>query len=79
MTRRRMKMYYLKQKAIGLLMIIVSILSGFIDPELGGCMVFTVGLAGLALMTTRLMIWMDDFYFEVKERREMLESKGRYR
>ena len=79
MTRKRMKLYYLKQKAIGLIMIIASILSAFIDPELGGCMVFTVGLAGLDLITTRQMIWMDSFWFEVQERREMLESKRRCR
>lgn len=79
MTRRRMKMYYLKQKMIGLLMVIASVVSVFFDAELGGYMVMTFGLAGLGLMFTRQMVWMDSFYFEVQERREMLESKrGRY-
>ena len=63
MTRRQK--YFLKQRAIGLLAIVISVIFAMVWQVSAYIIMVPVGLA---LLFTRKMIWMDDYYKEVKER-----------
>ena len=63
--KNRRRNYFIKQKLMGLLMLILGVLS---VPFLGNAtaLVFAFGPLGLMLIFTKEMIWMDDYFTEVK-------------
>lgn len=67
MTRR--KQYFIKQKLIGVALIAMTVLSGFVLDYNFAMALFGVPV-GLYLICTRNMVWMDDYYYEVKRRGE---------
>lgn len=67
MTRRQN--YFLKQKLIGLGMIIVGIIITVLIEDAGVINYLTLPM-GLVMLFTKEMIWMDDYFFEMEERKE---------
>ena len=67
MTRRQS--YFCKQKLIGLGVIIMGII---VSLMFGGiCPAYIVATpVGLYMIFTRQMVWVDSYYYDVKERRE---------
>lgn len=65
--KNRRKAYFIKQKRIGVLMLILGLLS---VPFLGNAtaLVFAFGPLGLMLIFTKEMIWMDDYFSEEKQK-----------
>jgi hypothetical protein len=67
MTRR--EKYFIKQKLIGILMAILSVLSViWLGGEAAVALIFVP--IGLMLIFSKDMVWMDKYYFEVKQREE---------
>lgn len=60
--------YFLKQKAMGLLMLVISVVA--VWPLEGDCthMILTVPI-GLILLLSKEMLIEDDYYYEVQERK----------
>lgn len=67
MTRRRK--YFIKQKLRGVLLMAMTISTGFVLDYNFAIALFGVPV-GLYLICTRNMVWMDDYYYEVKRREE---------
>ena len=67
--KNRRKNYFIKQKLIGFLMLILGVLS---VPFLGNAsaLVFAFGPLGLMLIFSKEMIWMDDYFTEVKRKQK---------
>ena len=67
MTRRQK--YFLKQKAIGLVLIVGTVIVALlVGGDITGALI-TIPV-GLCLCFTKKMIWMDDYYWEVKEAKD---------
>ena len=68
MSRR--KRYFMKQKLIGLMMIIMGIVGAIITRGIdgSGAVLLIFGGLGLCMVFTKDMMWMDDYFYEVEER-----------
>lgn len=65
MTKRQW--YFIKQKLIGIGVIIFGIISVIIlEGDITACVVSVP--AGVALIFTKQMVWMDDYYYEIEEK-----------
>lgn len=67
MTRKQK--YFVKQKLIGLTMVILGFVFGWIGP-----FYLITAPIGLSMMFTKEMMWTDDYSLEVERRRERLEN-----
>lgn len=67
MTRRQL--YFVKQKLIGLGMIIMGIVLSLIASDMSIINLFTITF-GLWFIFTKQMVWMDDYYNKIEERKE---------
>lgn len=67
--RKARRWYFIKQKAMGLAMLIFSVLS---VPALDGDATITLVTVplGLCLLISKEMLIVNDYYFETKERKE---------
>ena len=65
MTRRQR--YFMKQKLIGLAMIILGIIPSFLMED-GNIFIVCVPM-GLCLLFTKEMLWIDDYYREMEDRK----------
>lgn len=65
MTRRQR--YFVKQKAIGLLAIVMGVIFAMVWQIPAYILLMPVGLV---LLFTKKMVWIDDYYYEMEERRE---------
>ena len=67
--KNREKRYFIKQKIIGTLVLIMGLLS---VPFLGDAtaLLFAFGPIGLLLIFTKEKIWMDDYFFEMEKEQE---------
>ena len=68
MSRRQR--YFMKQKLIGLGMIIIGIVGAIITRGIdgSGAILLVFGGIGSILLFTKDMVWMDDYFYEVEER-----------
>lgn len=66
--------YFMKQKLIGLAMILMGVITTIIS---GGDItsLVLVGPIGIMLLTTKRMIFADSYYYEVVERRRLRREK----
>lgn len=62
----RKQRYFVKQKLVGLVLMVASIVVGVMINDMTIC-VLTVPL-GLGLIFTKDMVWMNDYYYEIEER-----------
>lgn len=65
MTRRQR--YFMKQKLIGLVMIIFGIIPSLLIDD-GNIFMVCVPM-GIVLLFTKEMLWIDDYYREVEDRK----------
>lgn len=70
MTRRQS--YFCKQKLIGLGVIIMGIIVSLMFGGICPAYIVTTPV-GLYMVFTRQMVWIDSYYYDVKERREQRE------
>lgn len=67
LTRRQR--YFVKQKLIGLLLIVTGTLLTLSISDGAPFMLFVV--FGLGLLLTKKMVWIDDYYNEIEDRKRM--------
>lgn len=72
------KIYFIKQKVIGLLLIIVTIIicsSGLFYDEVMQCNDYSIALftfpLGISLIVAKEKYWMDSYFFECKSEEDM--------
>ena len=68
---KQKKMYFIKQKLVGMLVIVLAILS-VIFSEGDGTAALVMVPMGIGLIITKDMVLMNEYYWEVKE----MESKN---
>lgn len=74
MTRKQK--YFMKQKLIGLGMIIVGIIITVLIEGMGIINYLTLPM-GLVMLFTKEMVWMDDYFFEVEKEKEFKRKMRR--
>lgn len=68
--KNKKALYFRKQKLIGILTIVLSILAVLLIKEDSVVMLFFTIPSGIALLISKEPIWMDDYFWESKQNNE---------
>lgn len=68
--KNKKALYFRKQKFIGILTIVLSILAVLLIKEDSVVMLFFTIPSGIALLISKEPIWMDDYFWESKQNNE---------
>lgn len=65
--------YFIKQKLIGVGLLILPLLAYMLMPEAAVIGLISIPM-GLVLVFTKQMVWMDDYFWEVEENKQDYEE-----
>lgn len=72
---REKQLYFMKQKVLGILSVLIAILAYVLIPDEGALIAVAAGASGVCLIFTRRMVLVDDYWYKCRDKTNEISAQ----